>query len=143
MEQFELGGGAKMMLVKNPAGCDQVIDFLQNVKEPFILVACLNDRPADGTDVSWIWDANFEGLSELTGRLRRVIVAGDRAEDMRLRIKYAGIDDKFIETEKDYAALVEKLAEQKLPVFIMPTYTAMLELREQVIRRCGGKEFWE
>ena len=143
MEQFELGGGAKMMLVKNPAGCNQVIDFLQNIKEKFILVLCLNDRPADGTDISWIWDVDFEGLSSLGGRLQKVIVSGDRAEDMRVRVKYAGIDDSFIETERDYAALVEKLGDQPLPVFIMPTYTAMLELREQVIKRCGGSEFWE
>lgn len=143
MEQFELGGGTKMMLVKNPAGCNQVIDFLQNIKEKFILVLCLNDRPADGTDISWIWDVDFEGLASLGGRLQKVIVSGDRAEDMRVRVKYAGIDDSFIETERDYAALVENLGSQPLPVFIMPTYTAMLELREQVIRRCGGSEFWE
>ena len=132
-----------MMLVKNPAGCNQVIDFLQNIREKFILVLCLNDRPADGTDISWIWDVDFEGLAALSGRLQKVIVSGDRAEDMRVRVKYAGINDSFIETERDYAALVEKLGEQMLPVFIMPTYTAMLELREQVIKRCGGSEFWE
>ncbi len=143
MEQFELGGGTKMMLVKNPAGCNQVIDFLQNINEKFILVICLNDRPADGTDVSWIWDADFEGLAALGERLRRVIVCGDRAEDMRVRVKYAGIDDSFIETQRDYAALVEQIDNQNLPAFIMPTYTAMLELREHVIKRCGGKEFWE
>ena len=143
MEQFELGGGTKMMLVKNPAGCNQVIDFLQNIKEKFILVLCLNDRLADGTDISWIWDADFEGLTALGGRLQKVIVSGDRAEDMRVRVKYAGIDDSFIETECDYSALVERLGGQTLPVFIMPTYTAMLELREQVIKRCGGSEFWE
>lgn len=143
MEQFALGGGTKIMLVKNPAGCNQVIEFLQNIKENFILVVCLNDRAADGTDISWIWDADFEGLAALGGRLRRVIVCGDRAEDMRVRVKYAGIDDGFIETQRDYAALVEQIGSQELPVFIMPTYTAMLELREHVIRRCGGSEFWE
>ncbi len=62
---------------------------------------------------------------------------------MRVRVKYAGIDDGFIETQRDYAALVEQIGSQELPVFIMPTYTAMLELREHVIRRCGGSEFWE
>ena len=143
MEQFELGGGTKMMLVKNPAGCNQVIDFLQNIKEKFILVICLNDRPADGKDISWIWDADFEGIAALSGRLQQVIVCGDRAEDMRVRVKYAGIGDSFIKTERDYAALVDELGRQTLPVFIMPTYTAMLELREQVIKCCGGSEFWE
>ena len=143
MEQFDLGGGTKIMLVKNPAGCNQVVEFLQNIKENFILVVCLNDRGADGTDISWIWDVDFEELTALSGRLQRVIVSGDRAADMRIRIKYAGIDDAAIETQTDYAKLVEWIAGQELPVYIMPTYTAMLELREAVIRHCGGSEFWE
>ena len=144
MEQFALGGGGtKIMLVKNPAGCNQVVEFLQNIKEKFVLVVCLNDRGADGTDISWIWDADFEQLPALAGKLQRVIVSGDRASDMRIRIKYASIDDAAIETERDYDKLVEWIAGQDEPVYIMPTYTAMLELREAVIRRCGGSEFWE
>ena len=143
MEQFDLGGGTKIMLVKNPAGCNQVVEFLQNIKEKFVLVVCLNDRGADGTDISWIWDVDFEELTALSGRLQRVIVSGDRAADMRIRIKYAGIDDAAMETQTDYAKLVEWIAGQELPVYIMPTYTAMLELREAVIRHCGGSEFWE
>lgn len=143
MEQFDLGGGTKLMLVKNPAGCNQVVEFLQNIREKFILVICLNDRSADGTDISWIWDVDFEELAALGGSLQRVIVSGDRAADMRIRIKYAGIDDAFIQTQTDYDALVDWIASQTLPVYIMPTYTAMLELREAVLRRCGGQEFWE
>jgi len=144
MENFALGqGGAKMMLVKNPAGCNQVIEFLQNIKERFVLVVCLNDRSADGTDVSWIWDADFEGLAELSGRLEKVIVSGDRAQDMRVRIKYAGIADEYIRVERDYEKLADMMARQSRPVFVMPTYTAMLELRQVLVRRCGGSEFWE
>ena len=144
MEQFALGkAGTKMMLVKNPAGCSQVIEFLQNVKEPFVLAICLNDRAADGTDVSWIWDADFEGLTRLGARLRQVLVSGDRAGDMRVRIKYAGIPDSAIRVERDYARLVDWAAEQELPVFLMPTYTAMLELRQAVVHKVGGAEFWE
>lgn len=143
MEQFDLGGGTKLMLVKNPAGCNQVVEFLQNIREKFVLVICLNDRSADGTDISWIWDVDFEELAALGGSLQRVIVSGDRAADMRIRIKYAGIDDAFIQTQTDYDALVDSIASQTLPVYIMPTYTAMLELREAVLRRCGGQEFWE
>ena len=143
MEKFDLGGGARIMLVKNPAGCNQVLEFLQNIKEKFILVVCLNDRPADGTDVSWIWDADFEALAGMTGRLDQVIVSGDRAGDMRVRIKYAGISDAFIQEERDYEALVDMLEKTDKPIFIMPTYTAMLDLRQVVIRHCGGAEFWE
>lgn len=144
MEQFELGrAGTKMMLVKNPAGCNQVIEFLENIKEKFVLVVCLNDRGADGTDISWIWDADFEGLGRLSGYLDKVIVSGDRASDMAVRIKYSGIDPEYICIERSYERLVEWIEGQNLPVFIMPTYTAMLELREIVIAHCGGEEFWK
>ena len=143
MEQFKLGGGAKMMLVKNPAGCNQVVEFLQNIKEKFVLVVCLNDRGADGTDISWVWDVDFEELSGIAGRIDRIIVSGDRAPDMAVRIKYAGIAPEHIEIERDYEKLVSGLEKQSLPVFIMPTYTAMLELREVLIKHCGGAEFWE
>lgn len=142
MEEFKLAGGAKLMLVKNPAGCNQVIEFLENIKERFILVVCLNDRSADGTDISWIWDADFEKLSALSAKIAQVIVSGDRAQDMRLRIKYAGIPDERISVERSYEALIKSLEGQDKPVFIMPTYTAMLELREVLIKHCGGDEFW-
>ena len=143
MERFDLAGGTRMMLVKNPAGCNQVIEYLQNFEEKFVLVIYLNDRAADGRDVSWIWDADFEGLSALAGRLTQVIVSGDRAEDMRVRIKYAGVDDAFIRVERDYETLVRELEKETRPVCMMPTYTAMLELRQTVIRHCGGEDFWE
>ena len=115
---------------------------MQDIKEHFNLVVCLNDRGADGTDVSWIWDADFEGLMALGGRLDLVIVSGDRAGDMRVRVKYAGIPDERIHMERDYEKLVDWMARQEKPTYIMPTYTAMLELREAVIKRCGGEEFW-
>lgn len=144
MERFALGkGGARMMLVKNPAGCNQVIEFLENVKEKFLLVVCLNDRGADGTDISWIWDADFEGLGQLSGYLEQVIVSGDRAADMAVRLKYAGIDPAHIRMERSYEQLVQWIEGQEKPVFIMPTYTAMLELRQVVIAHCGGDDFWK
>ena len=142
MERFDLAGGTRMMLVKNPAGCNQVIEYLQTMKEKFVLVICLNDRAADGRDISWIWDADFEGLNALAGRLDEVIISGDRAEDMRVRIKYAGVDDAFIRVERDYETLVRSLEKETRPVCMMPTYTAMLELRQTVIRHCGGEDFW-
>ena len=143
MENFALGkAGAKVMLVKNPAGCNQVLDFLQNIGEKFVLVICLNDRGADGTDISWIWDAGFEKLGNLAGRLERVIVSGDRAPDMAVRVKYAGIDPRFVSLERDYEKLVTALEAEERPIYMIPTYTAMLELREVLIRHCGGDEFW-
>ena len=144
METFKLGQkGARMMLVKNPAGCNQVLEFLETISDPFELVVCLNDRHADGTDVSWVWDADFEALGRLGSRLKRVIVSGDRALDMRVRIKYAGVPDGIITVERDYEALVKTLKQAEDTVFLMPTYTAMLELRQTVIRHVGGADFWE
>lgn len=143
MENFALGkAGAKMMLVKNPAGCNQVLDFLCQIKEPFALAVCLNDRGADGTDVSWIYDAAFEKLADCGAYLGRIAVSGDRAADMAVRLKYAGIAPNALHLERNYEALVQWIDEQEQPVFIIPTYTAMLELREAVIRRVGGEEFW-
>ena len=131
------------MPVKNPAGCNQVLEFLESISEPFVLVACLNDRAADGTDVSWVWDADFEILGRLGSRLRRVIVSGDRAADLSVRMKYAGVPAARVELEKDYAALVKSLEDEENPIFLMPTYTAMLELRQEIVHRVGGTEFWE
>lgn len=144
MEKFDLGQqGARMMLVKNPAGCNQVIQFLQELEDEFSLVVCLNDLSADGTDISWIWDAEFEHLEGIRDRIRSVYVSGTRAGDMQLRLKYAGIDPGKITLETDYEKLVDAMAQQEVPVFIMPTYTAMLDLREHLIRRFGGADFWE
>ena len=131
-----------MMLVKNPAGANLVIDYLKNVKDKFILVICLNDKPGDGTDISWIWDTEFEALCRLPG-LDRLIIAGDRAEDMWVRIKYAGIVSDRIEVEHDYEKIVSALEKQDKQIFFMPNYTSMLELRGVIVKHCGGADFWE
>ena len=144
MEKFELGKqGARVMLVKNPAGCDQVLQFLSALSGELELAVLLNDNDADGTDISWIWDAEFEALEALGPRLRRVYVSGKRASDLLVRMKYAGIDPARLTLERDYSALTDRLAEAEAPVFIMPTYTALLEYRPLLIKRCGGADFWE
>ena len=143
MESFPLAGGTRMILVKNPAGCTQALEYLSGIEEEYVLVVCLNDRGADGTDVSWIWDANFELLEPLSDRIQKIFVSGDRADDMRIRLKYSGIPDEKINVEYDPDKLAEILSHETLPVYIMPTYTAMLELRGVIIHRCGGSEFWE
>ncbi len=144
MEQFDLGTcKAKMMLVKNPTGCNQVLEFLQNIKGGFALVISLNDRTGDGKDISWIWDTEFELLCALGGRLEKIAVAGDRAAEMALRLKYAGIDMKFVEVIEDNDALVDWMRRQQKDVFIMPTYSAMLDIREAIVRQMGGSNFWE
>ena len=144
MEEFEFGScSARMMLVKNPAGCNQVLEFLQNIKESFALVISLNDRTGDGKDISWIWDTEFELLCALGGRLEKIAVAGDRAAEMALRLKYAGIDMRFVEVIDDNDRLVDWMRSQQKDVFIMPTYSAMLDIREAIVRQMGGSNFWE
>ena len=143
MEKFEINGASlRMILIKNPAGCNQVLNFLSEMQEPFLFVCCLNDRAQDGRDVSWIWDVDFEKIAGME-QLEGILVSGVRAEDMALRFKYAGVPVEKIRTIKDYGALVKACVEQDKPVFIMPTYTAMLDLRGVISKNYGFKAFWE
>lgn len=144
MEKFDLRGTpGRMMLVKNPAGCNQTMRYLAGLNEDATFVVCLNDRDADGTDISWIWDADFERLAAMGEHLRRVFVSGTRADELRLRLKYAGVDEARIEVFYDYDPLIDAMCASEYPVFIMPTYTAMLDLRGRLQKQLGGKEFWE
>lgn len=89
MEKFEIQGTeVRMILIKNPAGCNQVLNFLANTSEPSVFVVCLNDRAQDGKDVSWIWDVDFEKLADMGDKLSQLFVSGVRAEDMAVRFKY-------------------------------------------------------
>ena len=132
----------RMILVKNPAGCSQTIAYLCGLAEDFQLVICLNDRTADGHDISWIWDADYEKLAACS-HLREVWVSGDRAEELRLRLKYAGVKTNRIHLEKDNAKLLAMMQESSLPVFVMPNYTSMLALRKVLSDATGKKAFWE
>ena len=98
---------ARMMLVKNPAGYNQVINQISNDEEECKIAFLLNDRYADGTDISWIWDVDFEALARQSARFTRILVSGVRADDMALRLKYAGFDTGRIEVIRDYENLLE------------------------------------
>lgn len=142
MERFELNGVTiRMILVKNPAGCNQVIEYLGGLSEAFLPVFLLNDNPADSTDISWVWDADYEKFAQQYQR--ETVVSGIRANDMALRLKYAGIPAQQITIEPDFDKLLELVASQDKPVFIIPTYTAMLDIRTRLAHLCGTKEFWE
>ncbi len=119
-------------LIKNPTGTNEVIYTvaLDDAPKDFLIV--INDNFADGTDVSWIWDADFEQLLPIA---RNVAVAGTRADDMALRLKYAGRPENDIAVYHSIEkALGESLA--KLPegetLYVLPTYTALLELRRNL-----------
>ena len=144
MEKFSIDGtDIRMILVKNPAGANQVLNFLCNIKESATFVVGLNDKWADGTDISWIWDADFERLHDVGDHLNSVIVTGIRADEMAMRFKYAGIPQDKIRIIKDYEEVLKTVIAEKVPTFIMPTYTCMLGIREVFSKVYNFKEFWK
>ncbi len=128
-----------MLLVKNPAGANEVIRSLAGLEGEQDYLILLNDRAADGEDVSWIWDVDF-------GRLRAgsVVVGGRRAADMALRLKYAGLEpDGGIVTETSLdEALEVALAQGEGTLYVLSTYTALLDFRALLVGWGAVREFW-
>ena len=143
METFELGGNVlQMILVKNPAGCNQAFTYVTSFKDPFNAVLCLNNRTGDGHDFSWIESTDYEKLCA-DPYLQKLYVCGDRAQDLYDRLLRAGADESRMELVTDYTKLVDELEEQKCTTFLLPNYTAMMELRTALGPKTGNKEFWE
>ena len=103
---------------------------------------CLNDNLADGTDVSWIWDAAYESLFARRS-FSQIGVYGTRAQDMRLRLKYAGADDGTIQVFDTADQLVSAVRALAVPVYVLPNYTSMLVVRDKLAAAGGGGKFWE
>lgn len=142
-ESVVVGGrDVSIMLVKNPAGANEVLRTLALEDGEHDLLAVLNDRIADGRDVSWIWDADFEALAP---RLRRAVCSGTRAPEMALRLKYAGLATDRIAVVDELPRALDVAVAGGAPaerLFALPTYTAMLELREELVRRgIAGSSF--
>jgi len=143
MENFQLGGvRVQMILVKNPAGCNQALSYLAGLSEDFNAVFCLNDHTADGHDISWIWDADYETVVR-DPHLKNVFVWGERAEDMQLRLKYAGLDESRVTLFRESGELIEAMKKSALPVFVLPNYTTMLALRAALGSETGAQDFWK
>jgi UDP-N-acetylmuramyl tripeptide synthase len=153
----------RILLVKNPAGANEVLRTLALEPGEHDLLGVLNDHIADGRDVSWIWDADFELLAD---RVRRATCSGTRAADLAARLKYAGVDPARIDVREDLAdALAAAAADRPAPgahadadaashgdqrdavttdapLFALPTYTAMLALRELLVERGEASSAW-
>jgi lipid II isoglutaminyl synthase (glutamine-hydrolysing) len=132
-----------MLLVKNPAGANEVVRTLVAGGAPRHAVIALNDGIADGRDVSWIWDVDFEPLLE---HLERVVVTGNRAAELALRFKYAGFDEQAIDVVPDLGRALDRgleLTPAGGELFVIPTYTAMLGLRRIVTERGFARPYWE
>ena len=132
-----------MLLIKNPAGANEAIRTLVAGGTPKLLLIALNDGIADGRDVSWIWDVDFEPL--LDG-LERLVATGDRAAELALRFKYAGFPERSIEVVPELDAGLDRAlaaTPERGELVALPTYTAMLALRGIVGRRGYVKPYWE
>jgi UDP-N-acetylmuramyl tripeptide synthase len=137
------GKPVSILLIKNPAGANEVLRtlLLESEDGGIDLWLALNDRIADGRDVSWIWDADFELLSD---GVRRVICAGTRAPEMALRLKYAGWPESSIEVlEPIEGSLDRAVSETPNRLFALPTYTALLELRTLLAHRGLAPDYWQ
>ncbi|HEX5853531.1 MAG TPA: Mur ligase family protein [Solirubrobacteraceae bacterium] len=134
----------RILLVKNPAGANEVLRTLALEPGEHDILGVLNDQIADGRDVSWIWDADFELLA---GRVRVVTCSGSRAADLATRLKYAGIDPARIHVREDLESALRDAAATRpdggdAPLYALPTYTAMLALRELLVARGEASSAW-
>ena len=122
------GHNALIQLIKNPTGASEV---LKTVDTNSNIIIAINDNYADGRDISWLWDSDFEQLKNVS---KKIITSGTRANDMAIRLKYAGIDDKKIIIEPNIKKAIEisAQAEDKTEnITILPSYTALLQINKE------------
>ena len=131
-----------VLLIKNPAGANEVLRTLETGVPP-VLVLALNDAIADGQDVSWIWDVDFEPILEHVGR---VVASGERAAELALRLRYGGLPGDRLEVEPSLERALDRgleLVDAGTELVVLPTYTAMLALREILSARGLVRPYWE
>ena len=132
-----------MLLIKNPAGANEAIRTLVEGGAPRVAVIALNDAIADGKDVSWIWDVDFEPL--LDG-LERLVATGERAAELALRCKYAGFAPRPHRRRPGSRAALDRglaLSNPAEELVLLPTYTAMLALRKIIGELGHVRPYWE
>jgi UDP-N-acetylmuramyl tripeptide synthase len=149
-----------LLLIKNPAGANEAVRTLVDGGSPRVLVVALNDEIADGRDVSWIWDVDFEpllGAGSAGGEATRarqgsrkpqehMIASGGRAAQLPRRLRYGGLDEDAIELEPDLEAALDRgieLTPAGGELVVLPTYTAMLGLQRLLASRGLAKPYWE
>ena len=135
-----------MLLCENPAGVNQVLRTIIGTSphppDPLHLLLVLNDGIADGRDISWIWDVDFELLAGQAGTL---VASGTRAAELALRLKYAGLGERLM-LEEDLRGAVGRALSQTPGgerLYVLPTYTAMLAVRDHLASLAGRPRFWE
>ena len=133
------------LLAKNPAGANENLRMVLNERHPLHLLILLNDRTADGQDVSWIWDVDYELLLD-QDRLTSLTLGGTRAHDLALRFRYAGADSTKMSVVPEPAAAFDMALQACGPngrLYVLPTYTAMLDFRHVLANRGLVGKFWE
>jgi UDP-N-acetylmuramyl tripeptide synthase len=143
-ERIAIGDrGLLMLLIKNPAGANEAIRTLVDGRPPVRLVVALNDAIADGRDVSWIWDVDFEPLF---AGVETLVATGSRAAELALRARYGGLDPARIEVVPELERALDRglaLTDPGDELVLLPTYTAMLALRRLVAGRGHVAQYWE
>ena len=128
----------KIALVKNPIGLSETISSISLDDRSKSMLFVLNDNPADGKDVSWIWDAEVEKTVNIKN-VNKIFCSGRRAEDIALRLKYAGMPVELVEVDDNMDGAIGKvLIEEVEIVYLLPTYTAVFQARELVLARLEG-----
>jgi UDP-N-acetylmuramyl tripeptide synthase len=147
-ETITVGGRPlSILLIKNPAGANEVFRTLtasrngDSTRPAVDLWITLNDGIADGRDISWIWDADFELLA---GSAARIVCSGTRAEELALRLKYAGIEPERLEVVARLGPALDRAlaGDGGRPLYALPTYTALLQLRDLLADRGEAQPFW-
>jgi UDP-N-acetylmuramyl tripeptide synthase len=134
------GRDVSILLVKNPAGANEVLRTLTLEGRELDLWIALNDNIADGRDVSWVWDADWELIAP---SVRRMTCSGTRAAELALRLKYAGVAPERLDVVDDLGRGLDRaLAAGEGPLYALPTYTALLELKDLLARRGEAEEYW-
>jgi UDP-N-acetylmuramyl tripeptide synthase len=132
-----------LLLIKNPAGANEAIRTLVDGGAPRRLMIALNDEIADGRDVSWIWDVDFEPLLPA---LDTLVASGGRAAELALRFRYGGLAESAIEVVPDLERALDRgleLTPDGGELVVLPTYTAMLGLQRLLASRGLAKPYWE
>ena len=143
LETFDLDGlRLQMILVKNPAGCNQAFSYLTSLDEDYTAVLCLNNQTGDGHDISWINDTDYEKLCA-DPHMKKLFVCGECADELSERLTRAGADSSMQQIVRDYNELLPLLKAEGRSIFALPNYTSMMEFRKVLSQATGKKEFWE